>query len=128
MNERIAEIEKECKEIQDFLEIEPSESTDELVARLTHINIYLARSGYLLAEAKKMQDKAIQSVYQNYMEALVKMPSNTAKQFITSYVADVNYIVVWLDRLNRSCVHQGDNIRTQISFAKEELKLVKSGY
>lgn len=124
----IEEIEKECKEMQDFLEIETSDSTDELVSRLTHINIYLARSGFLLAEAKRIQDKAIQEVYQSNMDALVKMPSNTAKQFITSFVADINYLVTWLDRLNRSCVHQGDNIRTQISFAKEELKLVKSGY
>ena len=34
----------------------------------------------------------------------------------------------WLDRINRSLVHVGDNLRTQVSYAKEELRLTKSGY
>ena len=56
------------------------------------------------------------------------MPATIASKFITCQNADANYVVNWLDRLNRSLVHIGDNTRTQISFAKEELRLTKNGY
>ena len=124
----IEEIKEECERMQSYLEITTTDDTNELVGRLTDINVYLARSGFLLAEARLMQDKATQAVFSHYTDALVKMPSNTAKQFISSATADINYVVNWLDRLNRACVHQGDNLRTQISFSKEELKLTRSGY
>ena len=39
-----------------------------------------------------------------------------------------NQLVVWLDRINRTLVHAGDNIRTQISFAKQDLALQRKGY
>lgn len=126
--ERIKEIDEECKRMQDFLEITTSDDANELVARLTDINIYMARSGFLLAECKTMQDKAAAEVYNRYGSDLLKMPATVVKSFISSQTADINYYVNWLDRINRACVHCGDNVRTQISFAKEELKLTRSGF
>lgn len=126
--ERIKEIDEECKRMQDFLEITTSDDANELVARLTDINIYMARSGFLLAECKAMQDKAVASLYQLYGRDLLKMPATVVKSFISSQTAYINYYVNWLDRINRACVHCGDNVRTQISFAKEELKLTRSGF
>lgn len=36
--------------------------------------------------------------------------------------AEENKIVNWLDRINRTCVHQSDNLRTQLSFEKEQIR------
>lgn len=127
-NERIKEIDKECRRMQDFLEITTSDDPNELVGRLTDINVYMARSGLLLAECKAIQDKIIASVFDIYGSDLLKAPATIAKSFIASKTADINYYVNWLDRINRTCVHCGDNVRTQISFAKEELKLTRTGF
>ena len=45
----LEEINKECERMQEFLEITASDDPDELVQRLTEINVYLARSSKLLA-------------------------------------------------------------------------------
>ena len=47
---------KEIEEMQSFLEITASDNPKELIDRLTDINVYLARSGKLLADAKAYQD------------------------------------------------------------------------
>ena len=118
-----------AQKIQDFLE-EDFEDTDAniLVTRLTNINFYLATSGKALADAKEIQDKQAKIIFAEEIKSISKMPATIASKFITSQNADANYVVNWLDRLNRSLVHIGDNTRTQISFAKEELRLTKQGY
>lgn len=124
----IEEIKAECQQIQDFLEITTSGDANELVNRLTDLNVYLARSGFLLAEAKRMQEA--HTVYIHTMDgAYIKtLSASVAQKFINAKTYEENYLVNWLDRINRTCVHQGDNLRTQISFSKEELKLTRSGY
>lgn len=119
---------QECLEIQSFLEITTSDNPQELVQRLTDINVHMARSGKLLADAKLMQDKTIAEVYSRRGNDILRMPATVATKYITSQSDDANYLVNFLDRINRTCVHQGDNIRTQISFAKQDMALQRKGY
>ena len=117
-----------AQKIQGFLEEDFDESPNALVERLGIINSYLAVSGKALADAKLIQDKQAQLIFAEELKSITKMPATIASKFITSQNADANYVVNWLDRLNRGLVHIGDNTRTQISFAKEELRLTKQGY
>lgn len=119
---------KECLEMQSFLEITTSDNPQELVQRLTDINVFMARSGKLLADAKLMQDKTVANIYERRSDYVIRMPATIATKFISSQSDDTNYLVNFLDRINRSCVHQGDNIRTQISFAKQDMALQRKGY
>lgn len=119
---------EESMQIQSFLEITASDNPAELIQRLTDINAYMARSGKLLADAKLMQDNVTASAYRQHSGFISTMPATVATKFIGSQAADVNYLVNMLDRVNRTCVHQADNIRTQISFAKQELALQRKGY
>ncbi|MEG2061803.1 MAG: hypothetical protein RRY33_08110 [Alistipes sp.] len=119
---------KEAQTIQDFLEITSSDDPAELSLRLSEINVYMARSGKMLADAKLLQDNAIASVYAQHFKAIQKMPATVVIKFVNSQCAGANYLVNWLDRINRTCVHQGDNIRTQVSFAKEDMSLTRKGY
>lgn len=121
---------QEAQEIQDFLESVPDNNEDpnELAIRLTYLNNYMARSGKMLADAKQMQDSAISAAYVEHSKAILKMPATIAMKFIASQTVTENYLVNWLDRINRTCTHQSDNIRTQISFAKEQMSLTRRGY
>lgn len=124
----IEEIKAECQQIQDFLEITTSGDANELVNRLTDLNVYLARSGLLLAEAKRMQEAHTVHIHAMDGDYIKTLSASVAQKFINAKTCEENYLVNWLDRINRTCVHQGDNLRTQISFSKEELKLTRSGY
>ena len=113
---------KEIEEMQSFLEITASDNPKELIDRLTDINVYLARSGKLLADAKAYQDQVTANVYASHMEFISRVPATVAMKFVAAQS------VTWLDRINRTLVHAGDNIRTQISFAKQDMALQRKGY
>ena len=119
---------KEIEEMQSFLEITASDNPKELIARLTDINVYLARSGKLLADAKAYQDQVTANVYASHMEFISRVPATVAMKFVAAQSVTANQIVTWLDRINRTLVHAGDNIRTQISFAKQDMALQRKGY
>lgn len=127
-NEELDKLKLIAQKIQDFLEEDYDESPNALVDRLGTINTYLAISGKSLADAKLIQDKEISAMYSAYNNLILKMSATIATKFINSQTYEINYLVNWLDRINRALVHTGDNTRTQISFAKEELRLTKQGY
>lgn len=119
---------KEIEDMQKFLEVTTSDDPRELVQRLTDINVYMARSGKLLADAKAYQDQVTANVYARHTDFISRVPSTVAMRFVSAQCVTANHLVNWLDRINRSLVHAGDNIRTQISFAKQDLALQRKGY
>lgn len=119
---------KEIEEMQSFLETTASDNPKELIDRLTDINVYLARSGKLLADAKAYQDEVAANVYATHMEFISRVPATVAMKFVSAQSVTANQLVIWLDRINRTLVHAGDNIRTQISFAKQDMALQRKGY
>lgn len=114
--------------MQRFLEQEAPDDPNMLFERISRTNVYLARSGKLLAEVKLYQDQEMSDVFAKYSDYINALKATTANKFIESQLASVNYYVNWLDRINRAFVHSGDNLRTQMSFLKEDLRLSKSGY
>ena len=118
----------EALQMQDFLELRPEDNPVALVDRLTDVNVFMARSGMLLAQAKKLQDDATAMVFALDANRVDKMTTTMANKFISAQTSDVNSLVNMLDRQNRAFVHQGDNLRTQISFAKQEVELQRRGY
>lgn len=128
LQEQLAMFQSECTYMQEFLEVGNTDSPDALVERVTKLNALLARSGKLLADAKLIQDEISAEVFLANETTITKMGATLGRQYVQASTSNINYYVNWLDRLNRAMVHVGDNIRTQISFAKEELRLNKSGY
>lgn len=118
----------ECREIQSYLEITASDDINELTERLSTISVYMARSGQMLADAKYLQDTERAGLFAEHSKTILKMPATIATRFIESQTAEVNYLVSWIDRINATCKHHCDNLRTLISFSKEQLRINKTGY
>lgn len=118
----------ELERMQVELERIPSDDPIELIEKLGLLNVYMARTGYLLSLAKSDQDIAMSKVFESNLASIQKMPATIAAKFISSKCERENFFVSWIERLNRTCVHQGDNIRTQVSFAKENMRLINSPY
>ncbi len=128
LQKQLAMFQSECTYMQEFLERDNSDSPEALVERVTKLNVLLARSGKLLADAKLIQDEISADVFIANEATIIKMGATLGRQYVQARTSNINYYVNWLDRLNRAMVHVGDNMRTQISFVKEELRLTKSGY
>ena len=116
----------EALRIQMFAQNCPADDANVLVDRLNDLNHYMARTSVMLAEAKLIQDKSLLDAYLAY--DFTGMPASAVNKMVASMCGEVNMLVNWIDRLNRTLVHIGENMRTQISFSKEQLKLTRSGY
>ena len=119
---------EELNNMQQYLEITVGDDHGEISERLSSIAVYMARTGYLLAEAKMELDQARVSVYSTHVGTIGKLPATVSKMFIESVTDQQNRLVNWVDRLNSACIHQGDILRTLLSFQKENLKLTRTGY
>lgn len=47
---------------------------------------------------------------------------------VDSIAAEEHRLVDWLDRLNATCTHQIDALRSLLSYEKEQLRLRDTGY
>ena len=120
----------EIEQMQAFLEEAPPDDANLLVSRLTTINALMARSGKMLADAKLLQDTLTEMVFadEEVVEKLCRLSATLGMKLVQSSTARANHLVNSLDRQNRAFVHQSDNLRTQISFAKQDLSLQRKGY
>lgn len=121
----------EAKNIQGYLEIECSDNPDEVMERIKTISVFQARTGVMLADAKKLYRRKVSS---EIMTTIVKIAkeqflSATAQNALVNSIAeDEAYLVDWLDRLNATCKHQQDALRSILSYEKENLRLNNTGY
>ena len=114
------ELEKEAQDIDDFLNLTCSEEIEELSGRIIEISVYMARTGKMLADAKYHQDKAVKESILGKLNQ--DLPPSIMKELIKSDCENENYLVNWIDRLNRTCTHQIEALRSLLSKAKEEMK------
>ena len=124
-------MEQEIKEISDYLNIACSNNPQEIQERISTIMVYMMRTGEMLANAKKMLRKKKSDDIQTTIIRIAKENCVSAKiqnALLDSIAEDEAFLVDKLDRLNASCVHQLDALRTLLSFEKESLRLTKTGY
>lgn len=120
------ELEKEAIQIDNFLNITCSEDGNEAAERGNELNVYMARTGKMLADAKYHKDIAINSAILLVSETYKSLPITTKNNLADSMCHRENYMVTWIERLNKTCTHQQSFMVTLISKAKEEMKM--SGY
>lgn len=95
------------------------------VSRGHELAAYMANTGKALADAKYIKDRAVSNsiIYRMKDSKAVNLPASVLNELVKAETKDANYLVNWLERLDRECVHQLDWLRTIISKAKEEMRL-----
>lgn len=120
------QISAELKNIQSDLEVEMSEDANEAQYRGNKLAVQMARTGKLLADAKIHRDRKLSSEVVENLKKVISLPASTANKFVDALCYDENHLVNWADRVNRSCTHQLDWVRTVISKAKAEMAAFNS--
>lgn len=119
------DLETSLSKMQTFLETPAGHEPQELIDRIEYLNILVAKSGQLLAQAKYIQDDIINTGLMQAMEQELdkKLSPSLVNKFVGSGAKNINYLVNWADRINAAATHQLDGIRTIISYKKAELNL-----
>jgi len=123
---------EEAQKIQDYLEITCSADPNEIIDRISTITVYLARTAQMLADAKKIvadiKKKGIAKEVIALLTNGVPLSATAQKAVIDGIAIEEQYMVNWIERINRTCTHQIDALRSMLSYEKELLSLSKRGY
>ena len=115
-----------CASTKRLLEISGCDSKDIVAAALSghnYVTVPMSRSGELLSEVVGMRDAAVARLFHDEKETIISLSPSLATKLVNSSASELNALEKWLDRINASCKHQCDNLRTMISYEKERLKL-----
>ena len=127
----IDEIKKEAEEIQNYLDITVSTNPEEIVERIANLMSYMSRSGEMWVLSKKYLRKKKTSEINKTIISIAKtghLSATVQNALLDSICEEEAFLVDWLERINRGCVHQIDALRSLISYQKEEMRLTKTGY
>lgn len=112
--------------MQEYLEIETSDDPNEICDRIRTINVYMARSSRLLAEARAHRRKSERDTFASLPD-FPNMPANTLKKYLEVCAYEWYEIEDALDNLYKTCVHAIDSLRSLLSYTKEDMRLSRSG-
>lgn len=120
----ITQIKEEANQYQQMLDGAPMDidNGDLLVEYLGGLNTIISRTGLMLAEAQKLRDLARNATFANDFAKIKALSPTLANKYVDSVTADENALLEWVTQLNKTAKHQADNLRTQISYAKEQMK------
>lgn len=122
---------EESQKIQDFLDVTISSNPVELVERIATLMTYMSRSGEMLAKAKKvLRAKKTTEINKTIIKIAKEqcLSATVQNALLDSICEEEAFMVDWLERINRSCTHQIDGLRSLLSYEKEGMRLTKTGY
>lgn len=123
-------LQKEAMEIQEFLEITISDNPVEVIERGNDLQVYMARTGKMLADAKYILNEQKRTETMKVVQEFImdqKLSAKVQNALIDGLCKDAQYLVDWIDRLNAACTHQLDWCRSVNSKNKEEMRLNNLG-
>jgi uncharacterized protein YoaH (UPF0181 family) len=116
---------EEAQEIQNFLDITVSSDPAELVNRISTLMTYMSRSGEMLAKAKKeLRAKKTTEINKTIIKIAKEqcLSATVQNALLDSICEEESFMVDWLERINRSCTHQIDGLRSLLSYEKEQMR------
>ena len=120
-------IREEAKLIQDYLDISVSMDPAEMKERISLLMTYMSRSGEMLAQAKRILRQKKTAEISNTILSIAKstgLSASVQNALLDSICEEESFLVDWLDRINRSCTHQIDGLRTLLSYEKEQMRMI----
>lgn len=114
----------ECRTIDEFMGITPSDNIEEIVERGNALIVYINRTGKMLADAKYHLNTVRKSDIMRIIQEIIpeNLSAKVQNTLVDTSALEQQYLVDWCERLNRTAVHQLDWCRTLISKAKSEMQ------
>jgi len=103
-----------------------SDDPELIVQRGAALNAYLARTAKIQADAQLAYDAVVTEEIKALIKEMTISAGGTAtaaNALVKAAGRDQKYILVWAERLNRTCVHQIDWARSVLSKMREEMRM-----
>lgn len=116
----------QAQAIFDFLKEEvPADNIEVCLQRGHELGAYMANTGKMLADARYWKDKAVREsvLFQLKDAKRGSLPASVLNELIKSETKDLNYLVNWIEQLDKEVKYQLEWLRTCVSKAKEEMRL-----
>ena len=116
---------EEAIKIQQYLDITVSSDPAELVDRIATLMVYMSRSGEMLAQAKRLlRAKKTNEINKTIIKIAKEqcLSATVQNALLDSICEEEAFMVDWLERINRTCTHQIDGLRTLLSYEKEQMR------
>ena len=118
---------EEATQIQSDLDVTQSEDANEAQERGNMLAAYISRTGKMLADAKyHLNAKKKSDIMETLVDVAKRTPnasSTVVNELIKSLCKEEQYLVDWIERLNKTATHQLEWCRTVISKAKAEMAI-----
>ena len=114
---------RECQTIQAFLVASYSADLPaEVQSRFDHLGGYMARSGKLKADAEYHYQTMVSStIMQTLKDAMdMRLSASTVNKLIEAEARNLKFLMTWADRVNRSCTHQLEAMRSVFATLRAE--------
>lgn len=124
-------LQEEARQISSYLQITCQNNPQEIQQRIADTMVYVARTGEMLATAKRMLRRRKSEEIQNTILTIARENCLSAKvqnALLDSIAEEEAFLVDTLDRLNAAATHQLDALRTLLSYEREGLRLNRTGY
>src|SRR5690349_10847544 len=111
--------------IHDFLKMDVSDEIEGCIKRGHELTAYMANTGKMLADAKWHRDQQIKnsSLYHLKDSKLVQLPASSLNELIKAECKEINYLVNWIEQLDKEAKYQLEWLRTVVSKQKEEMRM-----
>lgn len=116
---------EEAKKIQDYLDITVSTDPAEIIDRISTLMSYMSRSGEMHAKAKQiLRAKKTTEISKTILNIAKEqcLSASVQNALLDSICEEEAFMVDWLERINRSCTHQLDGLRSLLSYEKEAMR------
>ena len=119
-----ADLIDECRTIDEFMGITPSDNIEEIVERGNALIVYINRTGKMLADAKYHLNTVRKSDIMKIIREIIpeKLSAKVQNTLVDTSALEQQFLVDWCERLNRTATHQLDWMRSLISKAKVEMQ------
>lgn len=122
-NPVLAGLNKEADGIQLFLNQGANlEDPASLTVRLNGLDVYLARLGDMLIQAKTMKELAQNQYIGENEDRLNKLTATVSNRQINTYLFEYKMTYDRLDTMYRLCEHLSRDLVTQISYIKKQME------
>jgi energy-converting hydrogenase Eha subunit C len=116
---------EEARAIQNYLDITVSNDPAEIIDRISTLMGYMSRSGEMLAQAKRLLRAKKTTEISKTIIAIAKeqcLSATVQNALLDSICEEEAFMVDWLERINKSCTHQLDALRSLLSYEKEQMR------
>lgn len=113
-----------AESIHQVLKSEIVDDVSVYTERGNSLAVYMANTGKMLADARYWRDQALSESIIKKIKTTLPLPASTLNELVKAECKNENYLVNWIEQLDKETKYQLEWLRTCISKEKAQMYLM----